>query len=172
MKLRNILSRDKFLRPYLDLKTGGIYYGNYYVNNILKIGAITRKGKRVTIQLLPTYNLGNTISLKPNKNILGYKVIFYGELTKEQNYNLIKQSYRNMDKAQILNFWSVHAKELENVFGKEYFDHLLLKTCFELNRLPFQFEILHKGKIVTNIASVKEEWNTNEQSFELLSYKK
>lgn len=171
MKLRNILGRDSLLRSYLDLKTGGIQYGSYYVNNLLKIGAVTRKGNRVNIQLLPSCNLGNTLTLKKSKNIISYKVIYYGELDNETNLNLIKQSYRSMDKAQTLNFWAVHSNELKQIFGQKEFEQYLLETCFELGRLPYQFEILHKGNIVDNVETLKKLWESDKKEFELLSYK-
>ena len=73
-----------------------------------------------------------------------------------------------MKKTQILNFWTVHYKELENVFGKYHFKKLLIKTCLELNLLPLEIEILYKGKVVTDITYLREKCD-NIDNFGLLT---
>lgn len=166
MRIHNISSS-------IDKRTGGIPYGNYYVNNLLKIGVVTRKGKRITLQLLPSYKTGDTITLKKQRDIISYKVIYYGEFDNETNISLIEQSYRSMDKAQILNFWAVHTKELTQIFGENKFEEYLLATCIKIGRLPYQFEIVYKGNIITDINMAKQLWEEtqNKKDFELLAYK-
>lgn len=159
--------------PYFDNKTGFIRPGTYLIEDTIKIVELRRESNgKITPLYLPTYKKGQTISLKLKKDIVGHRVLFYGKLFNEENYLLIKKFFKSTpNKTELLEFIPTHLKELEEVFkNKEDLNYYLMQLAFDFNKLPREFEMLYKGKIINEFSPLKEEWNNNKKSFELLTY--
>ena len=78
--------------PFFELSTGYLQPGKYQVDAIVKIAELTRTQKGVVPQLLPTYRKNEIINLKAKNNIVGYRVIYYGNISvfNEENYRKVR----------------------------------------------------------------------------------
>lgn len=167
MKLRSI-------ETYLNSKYGTLPFGEYYVEGRLKIGHVhwhyNGKHKAIEITLLKEYNKGDTINLKKYKDTLNYIVVYYDKLFHQENKTLVEKYCQKLSNYQLETFWSKHALILQEVLGEE-FENLLLKTIFQIGKIPNQFELLYNGnKSIDNPFLYKEEWKHNKKSFKILVY--
>ena len=162
--------------PYFDLTTGYLQAGTYQANGIIKIAELCRvHGKGIVPQLLPTYQKNNKFTLKRKKDIVGYRVIYYGSLTvfNEENYKLINKYCHSIPKTEALKFLTNHFKEIAEVFkDKKVYNEYMLRLIFELGKIPYEFEIMYKGNLIKDFTSAKQLWKSDKNNFELVTYKK
>lgn len=165
MKLRDI----KY--PYLDLVTGYLQTGKYQTNAVIKISMLRRNNTPI---LLPTYQPGSKIVLKARPDILGYRVVYYGDKTifNEENYKFINRYCHDIPPTEALKFLSTHSKDLRMIFkDEENYNEYMLRLIFELGELPYGFEITFKGKLIRNFTEAKKLWKADKKSFQLVSDK-
>lgn len=174
MKLRKIFDKDNNNIPLFDVITGYLRAENYSSDSIVKIAELKRnKNGKVVPILLPTYHINDKIVLKRKKDIVGYRIIFYGKLFQEENFALIRKHCHSISTNEAIEFLGTHAKELAEIFkDKDAYKSYMLRLFFELGKSPYEFEITYKGEIIGNLTTIKELWNSDKQNIELLTYKK
>ncbi len=174
MKLQKIFSKDKNNIPFFDIITGYLRAENYIVDSIIKIAELKRNenGKVIPL-LLPTYRNNDKATLKRKRDIVGYRVVFYGKLFQEENYALIRKHCHSISQTEALKFLTNHSKEIAEVFKEEkVYNEYMLKLIFELGKLPYEFEIMYKGELVNGFSVAKQMWKIDKENFELITYKK
>lgn len=167
-------------KPYLHKNysfDGSVKQGTYRVKGVVKLAEVYWRNntpKRcVGVRLLPTLwaqDKEQKITLKKSLSTICFEILFCSEINRDENILFINNYLRNLTKREKCEFLSRCAQALSIVLEKD-FEDFYLKTIFETDRIPHNFDILHDGERITNLRSKKEQYESNPKEFTLVSYR-
>lgn len=156
------------------LEDGTVPQGTYIVEDMLKIVEYFWRKDTVNpcvgIKLLPTHNVGDTITLKRTKRTVNFKIVFYGRLNIETNIKFVNDYIYKLSKVERSNFLTSHSQLLSIVL-KDKFEEFYLDTIFQMGKIPDQFDVWRNGKRIGDNFT-KKDYLDHPKEFSLVSYKK